>query len=317
MSYHFQTLIAFIFDSYSFSILADTDKTSVLVHKRKSRSSYFLSAGDHADVVVSKRDFIAITSNFPILVIQYTTLRNGYATNQNYYMTTVPPLERCSRDHLYPAFRYQADPGSSLYVIIPTSQKDGVLFNNKSLSEQSNTFPTKSTEIIVPGYNFTAIRVTVHHPGVYHISHSSDTDVCMCVTARGFPVDMNMGDIILDKKLFTEPSASPLPWPKVLSSSSSPAHYDVLPPVSAHQDQPVVINKAAISNNLQTRHTWQTQQSNHLGEGFNATVIAVIVSLATAVFFVVACIVGFVVAEFACGRESIFSGAKVSPIEEQ
>ena len=277
--------------------------------KRRSRSTYHLIPGDHAELSVTYQDFITITASKPVLVQQYSTTRQSNTRYQNTYMTLLPSTEQCGKHH-YVAVLYENM--KHIHIVLPRTLKNGILINNVLISNTHNHHSETYTFINVPGYNYTTVRVTLQHLGLHNISHSSP-GVCMCVMTQGYPVDINLTDY--EQKLSTLPNVSLSTWPKLVSSSSS--HYDVLPLVSAHQEQPLVINKAAINSYPQTKTTWQSRQDNHVDHGFNATVIAVIMSLSTAVFFVIACIVGFVVAEFACGRESIFSGAKVSPSIEQ
>ena len=265
-------------------------------------------------MAVTSTDLMRVVSNKPISLLQYSRVVHRITSDNFFFdkfMTTVPSDGQCGHTHLVPILNNTSHL-NVVTIIIPKMKLRNILINDEQLTGQANNVQSFTTTYSAwsdrpTKDSFVAVHLKLASTGLYNISHS-DPDVNMCVSTYGHTIDIQLSGHILRSRQSNIPplhiTHNDTPLPKSPSSG-----YSVLPLVSAHQESHV-INKAAISD---TSWTAGGQEPN-LGEGFNATVIAVIVSLASAVFFVIACIAGFVVAEFACTGQTIFSGAKVTPL---
>ena len=185
----------------------------------------------------------------------------------------------------------------SVNLVITSSERDGVLLDGEAILSAANkssseAVPSLNWTVIDTGsdVNYSAIQFSVDG-GVHNLSHHY-ANALFAATSYGYPLGMRLLDL---------PSVADAVTYEIHTQNGTVTLYNG----SVDLDGPPESNKKFPHKNY----------DNNSDEGISASVIAVIVSLCSGVFFVIACIVGFIVAEFLCNREnSPFSSSKVTPL---
>ena len=125
---------------------AKEDKTSVRVRQKKSQVVYQLDESQHAQVNVTKEDYISIETDKPVFVQQYvvTHVTQGDDCGGNdcgSFLLTVPPMQQRKQQY-YVVFNTgnSATRGKhNVNLIVATSLRNGLLINGTDLSNYINS----------------------------------------------------------------------------------------------------------------------------------------------------------------------------------
>ena len=303
----------------------------VSVKKKQSSSVevHRLNASQHKQINVSREDYFSVDADKPVSVVQYLVTHlvqgdcvgHGTCGVSSSTLLFVPPMEQ--REHQYLFSGDDSAGKQNVNLVIASPLREGLILNgmdlfsyihNTSNSIYSNSPPTwvdidtnhnnnsrnsnvssySAIQFLIEGglhklthnstkAEFSATLSRNHHPSAV-ISQQSVTSSFDTVTT-----DKGVGYI--QDKLFSGNGAIPPPTAKVEKSNT--------------KDE---INNAYLAKSEAVKK--EQQPISH-------SVIAMVVTLCTAVMLVIICIVGFVFVEFAChnGEKSLFKSARVSPYE--
>ena len=332
-----------------FLISAQHNNTVVNVKTKKSNYTevHRLNANQHKQINVSREEYFSVDADKPVSVVQYLVthvvqgdcvadgggggggagvLEGACGSSSSSSLLFVPPME--TREHQYLFSSGGSGGGTAgkqkVNLVIATPLREGVILNgmdlfsyihNTSNPIYSNSPPTwiDIDDNINNSHNsnvssYSAIKFLVeeglhklthnstkaefsatlnnHHPSAI-IPQQSATSSSSFVTGT---TDKTVGYI--QDKMFSGNGAIPPPKAKVEKSNT--------------KDE---INNAYLEKS--------SQNVKKEKEPISHSVIAMIVTLCTAVLLVIICIVGFVFAEFAFhnGEKSLFKSARVAPYE--
>ena len=310
-------------------ITAQDNNTVVSIKKKKSSSIkvHRLNASQHKQINVSREDYFSVDADKPVSVVQYLVTHvvqgdcvgHGTCGPSSSSLLFVHPMEQ--REHQYLFSGGDIAGKQNVNLVIATPLREGVILNgmdlfsyihNTSNSIYSNSPPTwvdietnnnnsnsnvssySAIQFLIEGglhklthnstkAEFSATLNRHHHPSAI-ISQQSVTSSFETVTT-----DKNVGSN--QDKIFSGNGAIPPPTAKVEKSNT--------------KDE---INNAYLAKSETVKKEQQP---------ISYSVIAMIVTLCTAVMLVIICIVGFVFVEFAChnGEKSLFKSARVAPYE--
>ena len=330
-----------------FLISAQHNNTVVNVKTKKANNTevHRLNASQHKQINVSREEYFSVDADKPVSVVQYLVthvvqgecvaggdggggagvLGGACGSSSSSSLLFVPPMEQ--REHQYLFSSGGASGGTAgkqkVNLVIATPLREGVILNGMDLfryiHNTSNPIYSNSppTWIDIDGNinnshnsnvsNYSAIQFLVEE-GLHKLTHNSTKAEFSATlnnhhpsaiipqqsaTASSFvtsTTDKSVGYI--QDKMFSGNGAIPPPTAKVEKSNT--------------KDE---INNAYLAKSSQTVEKEK--------EPISHSVIAMIVTLCTAVLLVIICIVGFVFAEFAFhnGEKSLFKGARVAPYE--
>ena len=308
---------------------AKEDKTSVRVRQKKSRVVYQLDESQHAQVNVTKEDYISIETDKPVFVQQYVVTHvtqgdddcggNGCGS----FLLTVPPMQHRKQQYYVVFNTANSATGKHIVnLIVATSLRNGLLINGTDLSNYINSsniifYPPSAAAAAPPTWNIidqnqnstnsnqnkislSSIQFPVNG-GLHRISHNSSSNAFFTVTS----VPHSPKDV----------SKFQLPETVALNQSFAAAkeNINIVPTAQVEKAKTKdEINNAFLSG-AQSR-----TQSKQLTADIPHSPIAVIISVIIAVVFVIICIVGFVFVEFAFhnGERSLIKRTRVGPYEE-
>lgn len=278
---------------------ACNNETSVEVRSKLTTSTFRLSESQHAEFNLTGEDFISIEANKPVLVLQFLTVEEqNNNTHCDSFMLLVPPMEQ--REGQYIFSTVEIDGPQTVNLVITSSMREGLLLDGEPIFNTSSHWIS-----IESSANYSAIQLAVNG-GFHNLSHYS-ADALFAAMCYGYPLGMGLKD--LPSTSFESNSSDTVPSHhpestdfitekmEYITTTHVPIiHYEV------HEDSkgsPVEIHQHYI---------------HPRSRGVSHTMIAVIVSLCSAIFFVIACILGFLVAECVCRRDETFRSAKVVPL---
>ena len=331
-----------------FLIAAQHNNTVVNVKTKKSNNTevHRLNASQHKQINVSREEYFSVDADKPVSVVQYLVthvvqgdcvadsggggggaglLEGACGSSSSSSLLFVPPME--TREHQYLFSSGGSSGGTAgkqkVNLIIATPLREGVILNgmdlfsyihNTSNPIYSNSPPTwiDIDDNINNSHNsnvssYSAIQFLVEE-GLHKLTHNSTKAKFSATlnnhhpsaiipqqsaTASSFVTGTNDKRVgYIQDKIFSGNGAIPPPTAKVEKSNI--------------KDE---INNAYLGKSSQTVKKEK--------EPISHSVIAMIVTLCTAVLLVIICIVGFVFAEFAFhnGEKSLFKSARVAPYE--
>ena len=124
---------------------AKEDKTSVNVWQKKSRIVYQLDESQHAQVNVTKEDYIYIEMDKPVFVQQYviTHVTQGDDCSRNScgsFLLMVPPMQQRKQQYYVVFNTANSATGKHIMnIIVATSLRNGLLINGTDLSNYINS----------------------------------------------------------------------------------------------------------------------------------------------------------------------------------
>ena len=286
------------------------------MQQKKSQVVYQLDESQHAQVNVTKGDYISIETDKPVLVQQYvvTHVTQGDCGNQcGSFLLTVPPIQQRKQQYVFSTVN-SATGKHNVNLIVATSLRNGLLINGTDLLDYINTSnlihsaADPSWNIIDQNQNsnsnnknsLSSIQFPVN-AGLHRISHNSSSDVLFTVTS--VPHSNEPEDV---SKLQVSDTAA-LNW-----SLATAKVNNIVPTAQVEKAKTKDgINNAFLSETQSKTSKQQTTNIPH-------SVMALIISVIVAVVFVIICIVGFVFVEFAFhnGERSLFKCARIAPYEE-
>ena len=282
-------------------ISASQNETGVKVKKRGGCEQFNLSESEHAEVNVSHNDFINIEASKPVMVLQYLiTQISPSRSRADSFMLLVPPMEQ--REHQYVFSTVDTMGRQNVNLVISAAMRNGLLLDGELIVNASSHL------ILIEGFhaNYSAVRLSVNG-GRHNLSHYSQ-GALFAAMSYGYPLGMRMQDLAA----LEESQKSSTPHRRATSTLSVQKPLKTTP---APATVKIITNKAAVNRDKGINEAMaQPNSYTSADQSISPTVIAVIVSLSAAVFFVIVCIVGFLVAEFVCRREGGFRTAKVAPL---
>ena len=304
---------------------AKEDKTSVRVRQKKSRVVYQLDESQHAQVNVTKEDYISIETDKPVFVQQYVVTHvtqgdddcdgNGCGS----FLLTVPPMQQRKQQY-YVVFNTanSATGKHNVNLIVATSLRNGLLINGTDLSNYINSsniilHPPSAAGAAPPTWNI-----------IDQNQNSTNNNQNISLSSIQFPVDEGLHRISHNSSsnaLFTVTSVPHLndaqkdisKWKTVSLAAAAKENNNIVPTAQVEKTNTRnEINNAVLSG-AQSR-----TQNKQLPADIPHSLMAVIISVIVAVVFVIICIVGFVFVEFAFhnGERSLFKSSRVGPYEE-
>ena len=300
---------------------AKEDKTSVRVRQKKSRVVYQLDESQHAQVNVTKEDYISIETDKPVFVQQYVVTHVTQGDDDcggndcGSFLLTVPPLQHRNQQ-CYVVFNTanSATRKHNVNLIVATSLRKGLLINGTDFFSYINSsniilHPTSAAAAASPTWDIieqnqnsslSSIQFLVNG-GLHRISHNSSSNALFTVTSVPHSND-----------------APKLQLPETVALNQSFA--------AAKENNSNIVPTAQVEkaktkdeiNNAFLSGAQRRTQSKQLTADIPHLLIAVIISVIIAVVFVIICIVGFVFVEFAFhnGKRSLFKRSRVAPYEE-
>ena len=257
------------------------------ITQRLINESYRLHESQHIEVNVAKGDYISIEADKPVLVLQYV-VPNVIQGGKNCYnscgsfMLMVPPMEQQEHQYLFSTLNVTWK--QNVNLVISSNLTDGVLLDGEAILNYINVtnyekVPSWTVIDTHSEVNYSAIQFSVDG-GLHNLSHHYPDALFAATSSDGHALGMRLH--ILD----------------VHKTSTSKTSYETTGDNPDEEDD--LIKK---------------YQHKSRDQGLSHSVIAVIVSLCSGIFFVIVCIVGFIIAEFFCnGKEpSIFTRAKIAP----
>ncbi len=315
-------------------VSAKEDGTRVHVRKKGAWSPlrYTLHRARPADLSLSTEDHVSIRADRPVQVIQYVLTHfiqdtgcdggpacTGAATaalNTSALVLSVPPLHGKQQQYLF-STPTAAGRQSVVNLVIATPLRDGVLLNGSDLVTYINA--SRAAGTTQPVWRVLNSDVTS--------DAASQTAGNLSTTRFWLPPGLH---------LITHSNASALDSGHVLFSATSVPHSSgTSRPDTPKEPRPndtklkgkipnnvpeATVEKAKVDdeiNNALLTKTGSDASGSHQGDEISPSVIAVLISLCSAVLFVIICIVGFVFAEFAFhnGEKSLFRLSRVAPYE--
>ena len=274
--------------------------------------SFNLSESGQVTVDVRHDSLVVITADHPVHVVQYTHPGN---------VMSVPPVEHQQERYVFHTFDsvtcqrlvLVADSVSSCGLLLDgheifcrNNHSEDLLFR----SHNDNTYYcTLST---VETYTVILLHVT---PGYHELSHRKP-GVTFTVMSACFSMDrywVNSQNMVSN----TYSSVNDVDQLNLDTFSESFTHSfenssllddQQLSEVSSSQVDTFNVEDDVIQS---FQNLYQSAQAEDTS-GLSTTVIALITSLASAIFLVIFCIIGFFLAEFVCRREN-FTRSKVTP----
>lgn len=243
-------------------------------------------------------------------------------------MLLVPPI--AERRHRYVFSTIDERHVQGVNLVVADALQEGLLLDGELIHNTSKNI------ILIEGFhtNYSAVKLSVKG-GRHNLSHQSKESHFAAVS-YGYSLGMRQKDFpasaaaaaasapaspqekFQQKQLFTADQTvrhRPVLLPATVAlktlpkSTSAPTSKPALvtPKVITSDTGAGVVNQAA----AQPRSYPDYIAGD--GSGIPPAVLAVIISLSAAVFFVIVCIVGFIIAEYACRREGGFRQTKVAP----
>ena len=276
---------------------AKHNDTEVNITKRFSKDSYHLDESQHKEFNVEKGDYISIEADKPVLVLQYVVpnvIQGGGGGGEDChhnscgsFMLMVPPMEQQEHQYLFSTLNVTWK--QNVNLVISSNLTEGVLLDGEAILNSGNVtdykeLPSWTVIDTHSEINYSAIQFSVDG-GLHNLSHHYPDAVFAATSSDGHALGM------LQKILYEV---------HVEYSTNNNGTYQ-LNSENADSDEEDYLKKK--------------YQHRPRDEGLSHSVIAVIVSLCSGIFFVIVCIVGFIIAEFFCnGKEpSIFTRAKITP----
>lgn len=263
------------------------------VRVKKSRTSYTvdLQAGGFAEVNVSRDDYISVLSSKPVLLLQYVVAELRDDVMCDSFMLLVPPMEQRQHEYLFSTMREQT---KNINLVITADMVNGLLLDGKRLSYND----THWVEIQGEDANYSAIQLSVNG-GRHNLSHDSDHGL-FAAMSYGYPLGMRMVELsdttyevtyhagTFDEETYTQ------------ARGSKPVLQPLEESMTSHGHVGAAVREIDYENP---------------DAGLSPAVLAVIISLSASVFFVIACILGFLVAELMCkGDSGPFRSIKILPV---
>ena len=284
------------------------------MEQKKSQVVYQLDESQHAQVNITKGDYISIETDKPVLVQQYvvTHVTQGDCGNRcGSFLLTVPPMQQRKQQYVF-STADSATGKHNVNLIVATSLRNGVLINGTDLLSYINSsnfiHPAAAPTWNIIDQNQNSINnnknslSSIQFPvnaGLHRISHNSSSDVLFTVTS--VPHTNEHEDL---SKLHVSETA-------VLNRSLATTKLDNIVPTAQ-------VEKVNVKDEISNAFLSETQSSSKQQTDIPHSVMALIISVMVAVIFVIICIVGFVFVEFAFhnGERSLFKCARVAPYEE-
>ena len=246
------------------------------VKLNSSELHFNLDESEHKEFNLSSDDYICIEASQPVLVIRYLqSLRRVGNIRVDTYMSIVPPLEQYPGHYV---FSTVDTPGEQyVNVVIKSTNKDGLLLDQQPLNVTQGWKDIRSFQL-----SYSALQVPVDS-GLHNVSHV--TSESFSAIAYSHPLGMRL-DTIYDSEQ------------QVLYETTNTGLEGAAGGGGGGGEKEI--------------HTNYQDVFIPQGPGISSTVIAIIVSLCVAVFMVIVCILGFIVAEL-FGRREEFRNAKIMP----
>ena len=335
---------------FSLLIPAQHNNTAVTVKKKKSDITevHRLNASQHKQINVSPEDYFSVDADKPVSVVQYlvTHVVQGdcvghggggtCSSSSSSSLLFVPPMEQREHQYLFSAGGGGIAGGGkqNVNLVIATPLREGVILNgvdlfsyihNTSNPAYSNSLPSwididnnsnnnGSSSNSNVSSSYSAIQFLIEE-GLHKLTHNS--------TKAEFSATLNRHHDQSQSAIISSHSTT--------SSASFVETGDAADKVVGYIQDQILSGNGAIPPNP----TAKVEKSNTKDEINNAylaksqtvkkeeeepishSVIAMIVTLCTAVLLVIICIGGFVFAEFAFhnGEKSLFKSARVAPYE--
>ncbi len=251
---------------------------------------------------ITKEDYISIEADKPVFVLQYvvTHLIQGNCAEDCGVpvVLTVPPMQR--KEHQLVFSTSSAAEKHNVNLVIATPLRDGILLNGSDLLSFINSSISVSDKS--PAWNnilsedsYSAIQFSAP-PGLHRITHNSSKAYIAATSVPNFQDTTNK--VSSDAQELTSDK-----------NSQFPKQNTAVPTVT--------FEKAKSHDEINNAYLDKTETDSSSSEEISPSVIAVLISLCSAVLFVIICIAGFVFAEFAFhnGERSLFPLSRVAPYE--
>ena len=271
-----------------FYFLAKHNETRVNIQQKFIIKSYDLNESEHVQVNVGKGDYISIEADNSVLVLQYVVPNvipeKDCKINCGSFMLLVPPMEQQEDQYLFSTLN--AAGKQNVNLVITSNLTDGVLLDGQDILDSANisdsgVLPNWTLIDTSSNVNYSAIQFSVDG-GLHNLSHHSSYALFVA-TSYGYPLGMRL---------------------QILQLNNSLNRNDIF-----------ITENPERSNELDNLQEKYQEKEKDEDKRLKSSTIAVIVSLCSGVFFVIVCIVGFVIAEFVCNSKepSLFSRGKVAP----
>ena len=212
-----------------------------------------------------------------------------------------PPLEQ--RQHQYLFSTVQGQGAKKVNLVITANMMDGLLFDGKRLTDNiTHWFNIEGLE--GQDGNYSAVQLTVTD-GRHNLSHDTESGV-FAAMSYGFPLGMRMVELPGETYDITYTAEEEKLDLSVDTFTKPQNSVPVVPPLSQADIMTSQMNRVDAA----VRESYEDQ----LDAGWSPAVLAVIISLSAAVFFVIACILGFLVAELVCKGDGPFRSIKILPM---
>lgn len=177
-----------------FRIVASEDSTTVFISGESDVN--LAKAGNFKQLIIGSNEYKNITSDKPIMLLQFVQSQRSSAEPADPAMILIPPIEQYGADYTFATPKYtQGSYQNNFMIIIKNDDKDGLIFDDNPIDSSSWTN--------VPGSNpaYVARSLDIQE-GVHRIRHVA-THITFCgflygkapYETYGFPTGMRMGNI--------------------------------------------------------------------------------------------------------------------------
>ncbi|XP_078686402.1 IgGFc-binding protein-like isoform X2 [Branchiostoma floridae x Branchiostoma belcheri] len=149
-----------------FRVVAARDNTEVTVTGRNPRN---LNAGQFWEFEAGSNEYLHVTSNEPVLLVQYSKTAAADNTDTDPFSMIIPPVAQFEADYTFSTVEllYNGGAGTTHHVnlVIQSADKSGIIFDGQPLPGSTVWHP-------VPGTTYEATDLTIS-AGTHTATHSS------------------------------------------------------------------------------------------------------------------------------------------------
>ncbi|KAI8515635.1 hypothetical protein Bbelb_064480 [Branchiostoma belcheri] len=149
-----------------FRVVAARDNTEVTVTGRNPRN---LDAGQFWEFEAGSNEYLHVTSNEPVLLVQYSKTAAADNTDTDPFSMIIPPVAQFEADYTFSTVEllYNGGAGTTHHVnlVIQSADKSGIIFDGQPLPGSTVWHP-------VPGTTYEATDLTIS-AGTHTATHSS------------------------------------------------------------------------------------------------------------------------------------------------
>ncbi|XP_019630341.1 PREDICTED: IgGFc-binding protein-like [Branchiostoma belcheri] len=149
-----------------FRVVAARDNTEVTVTGRNPRN---LDAGQFWEFEAGSSEYLHVTSNEPVLLVQYSKTAAADNTDTDPFSMIIPPVAQFEADYTFSTVEllYNGGAGTTHHVnlVIQSADKSGIIFDGQPLPGSTVWHP-------VPGTTYEATDLTIS-AGTHTATHSS------------------------------------------------------------------------------------------------------------------------------------------------